>query len=146
MGNRIPIFEGATVVGDLRIRAVPDGSWTLPLFEGFINDVPMDEVNQALSTALLPTNEVTTTFNPLLIQSPNGSLILIDTGFGPEAGRAKGATYGKLTDNLNQLGIAPDSIGLVYASGDGPSSGRLGRMADLRSSSVGDALGAPIPR
>jgi glyoxylase-like metal-dependent hydrolase (beta-lactamase superfamily II) len=73
-------------------------------------------MNQALSAASLPSNELTTTFSPLLIQCKNGSLILIDTGFGPETGRAEGATYGKLTGNLNQLGIALDSIGLVIIS------------------------------
>lgn len=87
----------------------------MPLTDNFMPGVPLATINQALAEASLPVNEIRTTFCPLLIQRGK-FLTLIDTGFGPDAGRREGSTVGQLFKNLNDIAVSPDDIKLVIIS------------------------------
>ena len=73
------------------------------------------EINAALRAAGLPEDEITTPFNPVVVEI-DGRRALIDTGNGSVAGEAAGASNGLLLQSLSGAGIDPASIDMVVIS------------------------------
>lgn len=99
-------------VGSVTVTAVPDGSRTFPLPDGFVRNQPMDKVKAALKAAFLPENQLSIYFNPLLLEIA-GKRVLIDTGFGPQA---EPSSFGRLHHTLESVGIAAATIDTVVIS------------------------------
>lgn len=95
-------------VGSLRVTVLNEGYVTVPLPETFILNTPIETVRAALAEAGKPTDTLTTTFAPVLIET-GGRLILVDTGLGPDAAAA-GSTAGRLADSLSAFGITSADI------------------------------------
>ncbi len=102
-------------LGDIRIVTVSDGVRRFPLPDGFITNASRPEINAALAAAGLPPDEITTPFNPVVIEHA-GRRALLDTGNGAAAGQAREATNGLLRDSLEAAGIAPASIDTIVIS------------------------------
>lgn len=96
-------------VGSLNVTVINDGYVTAPLLDGFVLNAPLTGVQNALAAAGLPTDVLTTTFAPVVVESA-GKLALIDVGLGPDVAAQPAATAGQLTANLRSLGIAPENI------------------------------------
>lgn len=102
-------------VGDIEVCVVSDGYIVAPLADGLIPNASTSDVFNALREAKLPTDELTTTFAPLVLR--NGSeTVLIDTGVGPDLGAEPGSTKGLLTRNMRENGIDPNDVNVVVIS------------------------------
>ena len=99
-------------VGDIELTAVNDGARVGPIADGFVKNATRDQINAALEAAFLPKDQLTSQFNPLLINT-GSKLVLIDTGNGPQTGTS---TVGKLLPNLAWAGVKPSDIGTVVIS------------------------------
>jgi glyoxylase-like metal-dependent hydrolase (beta-lactamase superfamily II) len=98
-------------LGDYRIVALYDGTWDVPVGDGFIRNATAAAVDRALAAAFLPPRILPVSFTALLVDTGT-KLILIDTG-----------TAGQLTDsagfmnaNLAAVGIAPAQIDTILIS------------------------------
>ncbi|WP_341990834.1 MBL fold metallo-hydrolase [Azorhizobium sp. AG788] len=99
-------------VGDVTVTAIPDGSRTMPLPDGFVRNAPRDAVNAALKAAFLPEDQLTIYFNPVLLEIA-GRRILVDTGYGPQPGPSP---VGQLQGTLGAIGIEAGDIDTVVIS------------------------------
>ena len=99
-------------VGDIELTAVNDGARVGPIADGFVKNATREQINTALQAAFLPKDQLTSQFNPLLINT-GSKLVLIDTGNGPQTGTS---TVGKLLPNLAWAGVKPSDIGTVVIS------------------------------
>ncbi len=111
MGQQVPSIYRYKV-GSIELTAVNDGVRTSPLAENFVKNAKPDEINAALEAGFMPKGQVTTQFNPLLLNT-GGKLVLIDTGNGPQAGNA---TVGRLNANLGWAGVKPADVDIVIIS------------------------------
>ena len=102
-------------VGGIRVTTVADGVRRFPLPDGFVTNADRTQVNAALRAAGLPGDEITTPFNPVVIET-GGRRVLIDTGNGSAAGRTPNASNGLLLQSLAGAGIDPASIDTVVIS------------------------------
>ncbi len=102
-------------VGRIRVVTVADGVRRFPIPDGFVLNAGTEAVNAALHDAGLPENEITTPFNPVLVETA-GRRALIDTGNGAAAGNAPGATNGLLLRSLAAGGVDPASVDTVILS------------------------------
>lgn len=102
-------------VGDIRVVTVADGVRRFPLPDGFITNAGPDAINGALRAAGLPQGEITTPFNPVVVETA-GRRALIDTGNGSAAGRGPDATNGLLLRSLAAAGIEPGSVDTLVIS------------------------------
>jgi glyoxylase-like metal-dependent hydrolase (beta-lactamase superfamily II) len=98
-------------LGDYELTALYDGTWFLPIDDGFIRNADAAAVNAALAAAFLPANILPITFTALLVNTGT-KFILIDTG-----------TAGQITDsagfmnaNLAAAGVAPADIDTIVVS------------------------------
>lgn len=96
-------------VGSINVTVVSDGYATVPLVDDFVLNAPVSIVQDALATVGMPTDTLTTTFSPVVVESA-GQRILIDAGLGPDAAAQPGATAGQLVANMRAVGITPESI------------------------------------
>ncbi|WP_051356975.1 MBL fold metallo-hydrolase [Azorhizobium doebereinerae] len=99
-------------VGSVTVTALPDGTRTIPLPDGFVRNQPQAAVKAALRAAFLPDDQLTIYFNPLLLEIA-GRRVLIDTGFGPQA---EPSTMGRLHHTLESVGVAAATINTVVIS------------------------------
>ncbi len=99
-------------VGAVTVTAIPDGTRSFPLAEGFVRNQPLEAVQAALRAAFLPEDQLTIYFNPLLLEIA-GRRVLIDTGFGPQA---EPSTVGRLHHNLEAIGVGAATIDTVVIS------------------------------
>lgn len=102
-------------VGSILVTTIADGIRRFPIPDGFVINADRATINAALRAAGLPENEITTPFNPVMIET-EGRRTLIDTGNGSAAGCALGATNGLLLRSLAAAGIDPTSIDTVILS------------------------------
>lgn len=102
-------------VGGIRVITVADGQSTFPLPDGLVVNASKAEVSAALAASGLDPDNLTIHFNPVVIETSAGRA-LVDTGFGPAAGQAPGATTGLLLKSLAAAGIDPASIDSVVIS------------------------------
>lgn len=99
-------------VGSIGVTVVSDGQVTSPLSPTFVGNASIEDVQAALTAADLPTETLTTSFAPVLIETA-GQLVLVDTGLGAD-GRAAGA--GRTIESLATAGVAPGDVDLVIVS------------------------------
>jgi glyoxylase-like metal-dependent hydrolase (beta-lactamase superfamily II) len=99
-------------IGKFNLTVVNDGFATVPLSPEFVRGVPPERVRQALAKAGLPTDMLTTTFAPVLLEV-DGRRVLFDTGLGPDAAAEENATRGMLVQSLAAIGISPTDIDTV---------------------------------
>jgi glyoxylase-like metal-dependent hydrolase (beta-lactamase superfamily II) len=102
-------------VGDINVHVVSDGEVVRPLSEDFVQNAPIEAVRQALAEANLPTDRLTTTFAPLVLET-GGRLVVVDAGLGPDAASQPGSTAGFFTRNMWAGGIEPGNIRTVVIS------------------------------
>jgi glyoxylase-like metal-dependent hydrolase (beta-lactamase superfamily II) len=98
-------------LGDAEIIALNDGAVGRPLQDGFVRNVPLDQLKAFLGENFLPQDEVRLSFNQLVVNTAERT-VLIDTG----TGGAFGPTTGRLRDNLAAAGIMPEQIDAVLIS------------------------------
>lgn len=98
-------------LGAVTATTITDGYVQRPLAEGFVRNAPLASVQAALQDAGLPTDQLTVTYAPLVVDV-GGQRVLFDAGNG-EFGAP---TNGKLIDKMAGAGIDPASISAVVIS------------------------------
>ena len=108
-----PVASGVTRVdlGSVSVTMLSDGQGARPLDANFVRNVPLAEVQAALTEAKLPTDRIDVPFNPF-VADIGAQRVLFDTGSG-EFG-APGS--GKLLENMGKAGIDPKSVTAVVIS------------------------------
>lgn len=91
-------------VGSFEVTVITDGNLTLPLSFALPGRDPA-EVKALLEGGGLPGDAIYAQVNVAIVKTPD-ALILVDTGGGPDFM----PTIGKLADNIEAAGIAPDKI------------------------------------
>jgi glyoxylase-like metal-dependent hydrolase (beta-lactamase superfamily II) len=102
-------------VGDIEVTVVTDGSNTFKFTDGHLTNKTRADLNSALEAAYLPKDQLTTPYNPIVVNT-SGKLVVIDTGTG-EANyeRSKGVT-GQVQTNLKAAGIDRNAVDMVIIS------------------------------
>ena len=81
----------------------------------FVLNASKDDVNAALAKAFMPTDKVTISYAPLVINT-GGKVVVIDTGNGPAAFAASKGNVGQFTTNMLAAGFDPKSVDMVVIS------------------------------
>ena len=102
-------------VGDAQVNAISDGASTFPIPDKFVLNASKDDVNAALAKAFMPTDKVTISYAPLVINT-GGKVVVIDTGNGPAAFAASKGNVGQFTTNMQVAGFDPKSVDMVVIS------------------------------
>lgn len=97
-------------VGDIEVTAIQDGFARRPL-EGFIRNAELQDVQQALKEAFLPTDALPITFTSLVLKDRD-RLTLIDTGNGDLGA----PTTGVWMENFRAAGFDPLKVGTIVIS------------------------------
>lgn len=100
-----------TKVGDFEVTQIADGARTFPMPDGFVRNIAKEQALAAGEAAYMPKGMVTVPFNPVVINT-GSKLVLIDAGFGPDAG----APVGLLVSHMAAAGIDPKAIDIVILS------------------------------
>jgi len=98
-------------LGAVQVTMLNDGFFARPLDAGFVKNVPLADVQAALTAAGLPADRIEIPLNPL-VADVGGQRVLFDAGigeFGPP-------TTGRLLENMAKAGIAPASVTAVVIS------------------------------
>ena len=98
-------------LGPLTVTMLADGSGSRPLDANFVRNASLADVQAALRDAGLPTDRLNITYTSPVVDI-GSQRVLFDAGNG-ESGAA---TAGKLIENMNKAGIAPQSITAVVFS------------------------------
>jgi glyoxylase-like metal-dependent hydrolase (beta-lactamase superfamily II) len=98
-------------IGTFELTALYDGIWYRPITDTFIRNAPFAEVEQALDTAFMPHDKLTTPFTTLIVNTGK-KVVLIDTGTGGQIS----PTAGMIGANLAAAGIAPKSVDQIVIS------------------------------
>ena len=108
-----PVASGVTRVdlGSVSVTMLSDGQGARPLDANFVRNVPLAEVQAALTEAKLPTDRIDVPFNPF-VADIGGQRVLFDTG----SGEFGAAGSGKLLENMGKAGIDPKSVTAVVIS------------------------------
>jgi glyoxylase-like metal-dependent hydrolase (beta-lactamase superfamily II) len=109
-GRQAPAFY-RTKVGDFEVTQIADGGRTFPMPQGFVRNIPREQALAAAEAAYMPAGMVTVPFNPVVINT-GSKLVLIDTGYGPDAD----APVGLLVAHMAAAGINPSAIDIVVLS------------------------------
>lgn len=96
-----------TMIGDIEVTALSDGTISLPIEKLLTNTTPA-AVNKQLARHFLK-SPVETSVNGFLLNT-GSKLILIDTG----TGGSFGPTNGRLLDNLKAAGYQPEQVDEIY--------------------------------
>ena len=102
-------------VGDYEVTVVTDGAATFPLPDKFVANASKDQVAGELAKHHLDPAKLTVPFTPIIVNT-GSKLVLIDTGYGPEAAAKPNATTGQVTANMKAAGIEPKDIDIVLIS------------------------------
>lgn len=98
-------------VGSAEVFSLHDGEVVRPSLEGFVTNVPLEDVKKALVAAGKPDDKFNNNFTMTAVKT-GGKTILIDTGFGNNGA----PTVGRLVDNLKAAGIEPASVNTILVS------------------------------
>ena len=101
-------------LGEFELTQVCDGRLSGPLLDQFVRNVAREQVNGALDEAFLPRDQITSNYNPVVINT-GAKLILFDTGCGPNPAVNR-STAGKLIETMTAAGIDPKAIDMVVIS------------------------------
>jgi glyoxylase-like metal-dependent hydrolase (beta-lactamase superfamily II) len=99
-------------VGSFELTVVTDGVRVAPLADNFVRNASKDEVAGALQASFLAPNQVTTPYNPLVVNT-GARLVLIDTGLGPDVFTQSKGVVGQLAGNLGAAGIDAKAVDAV---------------------------------
>lgn len=102
-------------IGDIEITTVNDGVSAMPIEDGFVRNVPKDQVNAFLESIFMKPGVYSGPYNPALINNGR-QLALLDTGTGEAAFGASKGLNGRLLKNLAAAGVDPGQIDLVIIS------------------------------
>ena len=107
------VASGVTRVdlGSVTVTMLSDGQGARPLDANFVRNVPLADVQAALTEAKLPTDRIDVPFNPFLADI-GAQRVLFDTG----SGEFGAAGSGKLPENMGKAGIDPKSVTAVVIS------------------------------
>ena len=107
------VDSGVTRVdlGSVNVTMLSDGQGARPLDANFVRNVPLAEVQAALTEAKLPTDRIDVPFNPF-VADIGAQRVLFDTG----SGEFGAAGSGKLLENMGKAGIDPKSVTAVVIS------------------------------
>ena len=107
------VASGVTRVdlGSVTVTMLSDGQGARPLDANFVRNVPLAEVQAALTEAKLPTDRIDVPFNPF-VADIGAQRVLFDTG----SGEFGAAGSGKLLENMGKAGIDPKSVTAVVIS------------------------------
>ena len=107
------VASGVTRVdlGSVNVTMLSDGQGARPLDANFVRNVPLAEVQAALTEAKLPTDRIDVPFNPF-VADIGAQRVLFDTG----SGEFGAAGSGKLLENMGKAGIDPKSVTAVVIS------------------------------
>jgi glyoxylase-like metal-dependent hydrolase (beta-lactamase superfamily II) len=99
-------------VGNFQLTVLSDGYGNFPATQPtWAPEATAEDLKQALESAFLPTDQLTLSFNPILID--NGKdLLLCDTG----SGKLLGPSTGRLLQQIQLAGYQPDQITSVFLS------------------------------
>ena len=98
-------------VGSAEVFSLHDGEVVRPSLEGFVTNVPLEDVKKALVAAGKPDDKFNNNFTMTAVKT-GGKTILIDTGFGNNGA----PTVGRLLDNMKAAGIDPASVNTILVS------------------------------
>jgi glyoxylase-like metal-dependent hydrolase (beta-lactamase superfamily II) len=98
-------------VGSAEVYSLHDGEVVRPSLDGFVKNVPLEEVKAALKAAGKPDDKFNNNFTMTAVKS-GGKTTLIDTGFGNNGA----PTVGRLLDNMTAAGIDPKSVNTILIS------------------------------
>lgn len=107
------VASGVTRVdlGSVNVTMLSDGQGARPLDANFVRNVPLADVQAALTEAKLPTDRIDVPFNPF-VADIGAQRVLFDTG----SGEFGAAGSGKLLENMGKAGIDPKSVTAVVIS------------------------------
>ena len=107
------VDSGVTRVdlGSVNVTMLSDGQGARPLDANFVRNVPLAEVQAALTEAKLPTDRIDVPFNPF-VADIGAQRVLFDTG----SGEFGAVVSGKLLENMGKAGIDPKSVTAVVIS------------------------------
>jgi glyoxylase-like metal-dependent hydrolase (beta-lactamase superfamily II) len=109
-GKQAPSFYRAKV-GDFEVTVVSDGARVAPIPDGYVRNVPKEQVLAAAEAAFNPKGQLFAPFNPVVVNT-GSKLVLLDTGFGAGVG----PTVGLMQSTMAQAGIDPKAIDIVVIS------------------------------
>ena len=98
-------------LGSFTVTTVHDGFAQRPV-QGFVRNAPLEEVQKVLAEAFLPTETLRIPFTVTFVDTGR-QLIAFDAGNGVTP---RGATNGKMIENMRAAGIDPARVGLVVHS------------------------------
>ena len=96
-------------IGDMEGHALIDGGFTMPDADSpFAAAQPVEEISAALEEADLPGDTMSLSLHPMLMKTPDGTL-LFDTGTG-------GPPAGSLMTSLEAADVAPEDVTHIFIS------------------------------
>ncbi|MGY3036253.1 hypothetical protein ACVIIV_005423 [Bradyrhizobium sp. USDA 4354] len=91
-------------VGTHQVTVVCDGVATVNLTDNYAAGASKDDINKVFAEHHLPTDKVTHTFNPVVINT-GPKLVVIDTGLGPDQFTQTKGKVGQFHNNLAAASI-----------------------------------------
>ena len=107
-------------VGSHQITVVCDGVATVNLTDNYAAGASKDDINKIFAENHLPTDKVTHTFNPVVVNT-GPKLVVIDTGLGPDQFAQTKGKVGQFHNNLAAASIdrtAVDTVIISHFHGD----------------------------
>ncbi|GLH76649.1 MBL fold metallo-hydrolase [Bradyrhizobium sp. SSBR45G] len=99
-------------VGSIDLLSITDGTVSFPRLDNFVSNVPADEVARTLEASFLPTDAITLTFTPVVLNT-SGRLVVIDTGVGEAAFIQSNGVGGQFRNNLAAAGYSVADVDQV---------------------------------
>ena len=104
-----------TKLGDYELTQLSDGARSFAVPDGFVINVPKDQVLAATAAAYMPDGQMTIPFAPLAVNT-GSKLVLIDTGNGLGAFEQSKGAVGRARGNMEAAGIDPAKVDIVLIS------------------------------
>ena len=98
-------------VGSAEVYSLHDGEIMRPSLDGYVKNVPIEQVKAALKAAGMPDDKFNNPFTVTAVKM-GGKTILIDTGTGGQLA----PTAGRLLENMTAAGIDPKSVNTILIS------------------------------
>ncbi|QIO34195.1 MBL fold metallo-hydrolase [Bradyrhizobium sp. 1(2017)] len=102
-------------VGTHQVTVVCDGVATVNLTDNYAAGASKDDINKVFAEHHLPTDKVTHTFNPVVVNT-GPKLVVIDTGLGPDQFAQTKGKVGQFQNNLAAAGIDRATVDTVVIS------------------------------